>query len=248
MVGVSVAVWAFSADGSIGRAEGILLLLGIGVYTGSLIRQARREPTKPEDRKPATPLDFVLLAASLGMLVIGARWMVEGAVAGATALGMSELVVGLTIIATGTSLPEVATSLAAAARGERDIAVGNVIGSNLFNLMAVLGSAAVVAPGGISVSRGALTFDLPVMTAVAAATLPVFFSGHRIARWEGAVFVFYYVAYTAWLILDAVDHPALDEFRFSMVAFALPLTAFTLAAITLRTLRRRATESSPAES
>ena len=95
------------------------------------------------------------------------------------------MVIGLTIVAAGTSLPEVATSVVAALRGERDIAVGNVIGSNTFNILGVLGLSGLVAPAGLPVRRAMLSFDLPVMIAVAVACLPVFFTGHLIARWEG---------------------------------------------------------------
>ena len=111
--------------------------------------------------------------------MLGSRWLVNGAVAFAQALGVSELVIGLTIVAAGTSLPEVATSILAAFRGERDIAVGNVVGSNIFNLLAVLGLAGLVAPGGLPAPAALLRFDLPVMVAVALACLPIFASGAR---------------------------------------------------------------------
>jgi cation:H+ antiporter len=170
-------------------------------------------------------------------LVLGARWLVNAAVATATALGVSELVIGLTIVAGGTSLPEVATSVLASIRGERDIAVGNVVGSNLFNLLAVLGLGSLIAPQGIAVAPGALTFDMPVMIAVAVGTLPVFFTGYVIARWEGAVFLAYYLAYTAYLVLDATEHAALPAFGAAMAWFALPLTALTLTVVVLRARR-----------
>ena len=155
----------------------------------------------------------------------------------AASLGVSELVIGLTIVAVGTSLPEVATSVLATIRGERDIAVGNVVGSNLFNLMAVLGLGGVVAPGGIPVASGALTFDIPVMIAVAVATLPVFFTGYTIARWEGLLFLAYYGAYTAMLVLAATQHPVLASFRASLLYFALPLTIITLVLFVVRAHR-----------
>jgi len=128
-----------------------------------------------------------LIIVGIGLLVLGGRWLVDGAVEVTRALGMSELVIGLTIVAAGTSLPEVATSVIAAARRERDIAVGNVIGSNLFSILAVLGLAALLVPGGVEVAPAALRFDLPVMLAVAVACLPIFFTGHLIARWRGAL-------------------------------------------------------------
>jgi cation:H+ antiporter len=118
---------------------------------------------------------------------------------------VSELVIGLTIIAAGTSLPEVVTSVMAAWRGERDIAVGNVVGSNIFNILCVLGLASLVAPSGIEISTTALRFDIPVMIAVAVACLPIFFTGNVITRWEGGLFFAYYIAYTTYLILAATQ-------------------------------------------
>ena len=123
----------------------------------------------------------------------------------ATAVGLSPLVIGLTVVAVGTSLPEIATSVIASLRGQRDLAVGNVVGSNLFNLLGVLGLTAVIA-GDIPVAPGALTFDMPIMLGVAIACLPIFFTGHRIGRLEGALFLGYAVFYTAYLLATAVEH------------------------------------------
>jgi cation:H+ antiporter len=150
-------------------------------------------------------------------------------------LGVSEVVIGLTIVAAGTSLPEVATSIVAALRGERDIAVGNVVGSSIFNLLAIGGIAALVTPGGLEVAPALVTFDLPVMAAVAFACLPIFATGHRIARWEGALFFTYYVAYVTFLILAATQHDTLPLFGGAMLGFVLPLTAVTLLVLWVRT-------------
>ena len=152
-------------------------------------------------------------------------------------MGVSELVIGLTIIAAGTSLPEVATSFVAAARGQRDIAVGNVVGSNIFNVLTVLGLTALVSPTGVAVTPAAQRFDIPVMVAVALACLPVFVSGYRIARWEGALFLVYYAAYAAYLILESQRHDALPLFSRAMAGFVLPLTAVTLLVVGLRAVR-----------
>jgi cation:H+ antiporter len=179
------------------------------------------------------------IAAGLVLLVLGARWLVDAASELARRLGISELVIGLTIVAGGTSLPELATSVVAAIRGERDIAVGNVVGSNLFNILAVLGLAAAIAPDGVAVADQALRFDIPVMIAVAAACLPIFFTEHRIARWEGALFLAYYVAYTATLVMLATQSEVLPLFRLLMIGFVLPLTAITLIVISVRTLCER---------
>lgn len=168
------------------------------------------------------------------LLVQGSGLLVDAAVTLAKALGLSELVIGLTIIAAGTSLPEVATSVIAAIKGERDIAVGNVVGSNIFNLLAVLGLASLVSPTAISVSSNAIAFDFPVMIAVAAACLPIFFAGYCIRRWEGALFFAYYVIYTTWLIMHSTDAPGLAMFSQGMLWFVLPLTLITLLVIGAR--------------
>jgi cation:H+ antiporter len=248
MIGASLMTVVLALDGRVGRLDGLALFAGVIAYTLFLIRQSRRETAAVREeyreafgdgRKRASPLiDVVLILIGLALLVLGAQWLVEAAVDMATALGVSELVIGLTIVAAGTSLPEVATSVLATLRGERDIAVGNVVGSNIFNLLAVLGLGSLVAPEGVPVSPGALAFDMPVMVAVAVAALPVFFTGYTIARWEGAVFLGYYVAYTAYLVLDASEHGAAPAFGAAMSWFVLPLTALTLLIVATRALRR----------
>jgi cation:H+ antiporter len=140
-------------------------------------------------------------------------------------------------VAAGTSLPEVATSVIAALRGERDIAVGNVVGSNIFNILIVLGLATLVAPAPIPVPASVLRFDLPVLTAVMLACLPIFFTGHRIERWEGALFLAYYVAYTLFLVLAASGHEALPAYSAVMLSFVLPLTVLTLVIVVWRSRR-----------
>jgi cation:H+ antiporter len=171
--------------------------------------------------------------------VVGANLVVEGAVQIAEALGLDRLVIGLTVVALGTSLPELATSIVAAFRGERDLAVGSIVGSNLMNILAVAGLTALATSDGVPIARAAITFDIPVMIAVAVACLPIFFSRQRIARWEGALFLGYAVAYTAYLVLEATEHRVLPAFSTVMLLFVIPLTAVTLAVITYRSLRAR---------
>lgn len=254
MIASSALVFLLGLDGQITRIDGLLLLAGIVAYTVFLIRQSRRESAAIREeyreafgdngaRERSVLANVGLALAGLVGLVLGARWLVAGAVAAASSLGVSELVIGLTIVAAGTSLPEVATSVLAAVRGERDIAVGNVVGSNIFNLLAVLGAGSVIAPDGIAISRGALTFDIPVMVAVAIATLPVFFTGYTIARWEGGVFLAYYVIYTTYLVLDATEHAALPAFTAAITWFVLPLTGLTLAVVLTRAWRPGSTAS-----
>jgi cation:H+ antiporter len=254
MIGVSLLLLLLALNGTIGLPEGILLCAGALAYSGlTLIRSRKRSGEEDEQReRPAgnqdgesgggrrgALLQILLILVGLVLLVVGSRWLVGGAVAIAEALGLSELIIGLTIVAIGTSLPELATSLAAAARGERDIAVGNIIGSNVFNILVVLGIAGIIVPGGVNVPSGALTFDIPVMIAAAIACLPIFYTGHLIARWEGALFFGYYIVYVLYLVLEAAEHDALDDFRFAMVTFVLPLTAVTLLTLAARSFRAR---------
>lgn len=180
-----------------------------------------------------------LIVIGLVLLVLGSRWFVDSAVLFAQYIGVSELVIGLTIVAAGTSLPEVVTSVIAAVRGERDIAVGNVVGSNLFNLMGVLGLASIIAPSGIEVSDAAIRFDIPVMIAVSFACLPIFFTGGVISRQEGALLLGYYAAYTFYLILAGSHHDALPWFSAAMLFFVIPLTAITMILVVIREIRRR---------
>lgn len=196
----------------------------------------------PDGRRPpraSWPWDLILTLIGLALLVLGSRWFVAGAVTLARSLGMSELVIGLTLVALGTSLPEVATSVMASIKGERDLAVGNVVGSNIFNLLGVLGIAGIASPQGLFVSPAILGFDLPVMIAAAVACVPVFFTGLAIARWEGIVFLVYYVAYTAYIVLAAAQHAAAPLFGLVMLQFVLPLTVVTLGVVTFRGTRRR---------
>jgi cation:H+ antiporter len=184
--------------------------------------------------------NIALVLVGLVGLVLGSKLLVDSAVIIAKSFGVSELIIGLTIVAAGTSMPEVATSVVAALRGERDIAVGNAVGSNIFNILCVLGISSVVAPDGIHVSKAALEFDIPVMIAVAVACLPVFFSGYVISRANGAIFLVFYAAYLAYLVLTATQHESLGTYQAAMMYFILPLTAVTLAGLGLRAMRKNA--------
>lgn len=240
MVAASLGTLLLGLDGSIGRLDGVLMFGSLLVWVAYLIRGSRALMIAEHDAPAPSPrgrgVNVLLVIIGLAMLVVGARWLVDGAVAAATALGLSELVIALTIVAVGTSLPELATSVIAAIRGERDIAVGNIVGSNVFNLLAVLGISAIVA-GDVPIAEGALTFDMPVMVAVAVACLPIFFTGFRIARWEGVLFLGYAVGYTAYLLGTAVEHPTVPGFTVALATVIVPLTAVTLLVLLTREVR-----------
>ena len=254
MIGLSLLVWGLASDGGLSAIDGVLLVVLLLVYTVFLVVQARgAQPsdvlveydeslgaTGVQDWDGHCAVQLGLVVVGVGLLILGSRWLVDAAVAFATWLGVSDLVIGLTIVAVGTSLPEVATSILAAIRGERDIAVGNVVGSNIFNLAGVLGVAALVTPAGVPVSATVLAQDLPVMVAVAVACLPIFFTGHLIARWEGGLFLLGYVAYTVWLVLHATHNGAAEPYAAVMVWFVISLTFVTLAVLAYRYARQRA--------
>lgn len=250
MILVSAAMYPLAADGLVSRWEGLLLFVCLPAYTIWLIRKSRRstrrerlkrqqqeagytEPPKATARDVL--VDLLLIAGGLALLVIGSKWLVNSAVQMAEIFGVQELIIGLTVVAIGTSLPELATSVVAVMRGERDIAVGNVVGSNVFNILLVLGLSSALSPGGIAVTRHAIQFDIPVMIAVALACLPIFFIGYRIARWEGFLFLLYFVAYNLYLVLDAVNQDrALSWLRDVLAVFVIPLTVLTLLILTVR--------------
>lgn len=247
MIAISAGVLVMSLDGETGRTDGALLLVVLVGYVIFSIRLSRSDEAAPavsadepiDRRKPRTmAVNALLVAAGLLLLVAGSNWLVEGTVSIARRIGISETIIALTIVAAATSLPEVVTSFVAAVRGERDMAVGNVVGSNIFNLTGVLGTAALVSPNGIEVSPAVLAFDLPIMLAVAFACLPVFFTGGTISRAEGTALLAYYAAYVTYLVLAATDHDALAPFSTTMMVFVVPITGLTLAIVAWRQFHR----------
>lgn len=212
MVLASALAWRLAADHSISRIEGSALFLGLIVYTTALVligrsQSARARTPEHDGASIATvypghfALSIVMVVAGLGLLVLGSKCFVDGAATLARSLGVSDLLIGLTIVAAGTSLPEVATSIMASIKGQRDIAIGNVVGSNIFNVLGVLGASAMSAAHGVSVSAPALSFDIPVMCAVALACLPIFLTGGRISRVEGWVLLASYALYVALIAM-----------------------------------------------
>lgn len=248
MIGASLLLLVLTLDGTLGWFDAAMLMALMLAYTGFLIVQSRSETASANDEYAAEvlpsapgawdaklPVQLVLIVVGLALLVLGADWLVSASVTFAKSLGVSDLVIGLTIVAAGTSMPEVATSVMAAIKGERDIAVGNVVGSCLFNVLGCLGLAGLLAgDGGLVVPAAVQNFDIWVMLAVALACMPVFMTGREIARWEGGVFMVYYGAYVAYLILAAQQHAALGAYSAAMLGFVLPLTVVTLVVVLLR--------------
>ena len=246
MIAVSAALWLLLLDGVLGRVDGVLLLSGIIGYTALAIRLSRRETVViqdeyaaalPRERGRPLALSILLLVAGLLGAALGARWLVAGAIAIATSFGVSEIIIGLTIVAAGTSLPEVTTSVIAAVRGQRDIAVGNVIGSNIFNVLGILGLSSILSPEGLPVAPSLLAFDVPVMIAVAVACLPIACTGQIIQRWEGGLLLGGYVAYLIYLILKSSEHDALAGYSTIMLLYVLPLAGIGVLASVINWMR-----------
>lgn len=242
MLGTVVLLLALSLDGAISRFDGGLLFGLLLLYVIFLVAQSRRAvaensalidqhitPAKSSTWDSRWPVQLLLIGLGLLLLVIGSECLVSASISFAKHLGISDLVIGLTIVAAGTSMPEVAASLAAAVKGERDIAVGNVVGSNIFNVLGCIGLGGLVSGSiGMPLAPSVITFDIWIMLAVSLACLPVFLSGREIARWEGGVFLVYYFGYVAYMIMDAQAHDALPWFSSTMLSFVLPITVITL--------------------
>jgi cation:H+ antiporter len=256
MIGLSLLLLILGLDGKVDRLDGAILFFGLLVYIWYGIRQSRKESREVQQeyseeyalgsagKQPPMLLNLILIVSGLGLLVLGSDWLVKGAVSLAQLFKVSDLVIGLTIISVGTSMPEVATSIMAAIKKERDIAVGNVVGSNIFNIMGVLGLSSLISPDGIRVASSALIFDIPVMIAVALATLPVFFTGRLIARWEGSLFLLYYFAYTAYLIFESLRNQQNREILVdTMLWFVFPFTAIVLLVSVIREFRAARTRT-----
>ncbi|WP_442965540.1 calcium/sodium antiporter [Pseudomonas sp. RIT-PI-a] len=240
LIGASALVFGLAWNEQLGRLEGGILLLGLVGYLGVLWRQSRHpgRVATPQGTAPWLKCLGMMLGGLL-LLVAGSHWLLEAALELATDFGLSDRVIGLTIVAVGTSLPELATSLVAALRGHREIAVGNVIGSNLVNLLGVLGLTAVLAPAPLSVSPNALDFDLPVMLGVTLLCLPLFYSGYRVTRVEGLVLLGLYAAYGLHVVTFTTGMPLAARLEELMLFYVLPVLAAVVLWGTLRAWRRQ---------
>jgi cation:H+ antiporter len=200
-----VLVWVLR-DATVSWTEGLLLTMALLVYVAVNVYLARQtnvsEAVKAEYEnsvpKPKSNvlLDVAMIIGGLVLLVFGSRFFVDGAVKIAESFGVSQAIIGLTIIAAGTSMPELAASVVAALRKEPDIALGNIIGSNIFNILGILGLSALFRP---IVGEGISSFDLWVMVGFAGLLVPLLWTGYKLKRWEGGLFLAGYIAYVVWL-------------------------------------------------
>lgn len=240
VITISVVVYLMSIDGGLSTVDGVILLMGFLAYsyfTYVQIKNNSNEEEKegetfqyhlsPDELEKGTFFYIKnggLLLIGLALIVLGSNWIVDSAVIIARILGLSELVIGLTIISIGTSLPEVATSLSAARKGNADIAVANVMGSNLYNVLLTLALTLIIAPNVLEVSKDAITLDLPFMVLVSMACIPIFIAGFNLTRVDGALFLSYYVTYLTYLVLNAINSPIVSTMQGVILYAAIPLT------------------------
>ncbi len=261
MIAASVGAWICAYDGSIMPLEGVAMLIAFTIYTVWMIRKGRKEETARRIENEALTntfdqttisgrsivMSFLFVIVGLAMLVVGAQMLVDSATTIAKTFGVSDMVIGLTIVAVGTSLPELATSVVAASRGQRDLAVGNAVGSNLFNLLIVLAAASILAPAGVPVDSSVLWFDFVVMVVVALLCWPIFLSGGEVSRIEGIVMLALFVGYTALLIADSLKFEDAPLWKNIYGYGALPLLLVIVSVIAWRGVFASPPNSSPAD-
>lgn len=241
-----VAVW-MAWDGKLERWEAAVMFAGLLAYVSFLFIQGRKNGMDATDGEISEMIqakvpvwrNLLLVVAGLLLLVFGARWLVQSAVEIASAFGVSEAVIGLTIIAAGTSLPEVMTSVVASLKGQRDIAIGNVVGSNVFNLLCVLGLSGMVSPQPLLAGLQMTSLDLPVMLGVAILCLPLFFVGASLTRFEGILFLSLYVAYVWYMIAMTVSANYLPMLQSGILYGLIPLVVLYVFALLGKDLLQR---------
>jgi cation:H+ antiporter len=205
MIGISIMLIILLLDGEIGLIDGVIFVTGVVVYTIVNIFLARKEKNPEVDAefkeglesKLGVPISILFVVVGLGLLILGANFFVQSAIAIAKLFHLSDAVIGLTIVAVGTSLPELITSIVASYKKEADIAIGNVVGSNIFNILSILGITAIIIP--IS-SAGISYVDLGIMLIAAIVLFPLSRTGFSITRLEGAMLLSGYVIYIYYLL------------------------------------------------
>lgn len=214
MAGAAVLMLVLSLDGKLSRVDGIILVGCAIAYTVAVVRMTRREsrvvageytetyaPTEVATTTRPTWVHVLMMVAGIAVVVVGADWLVDGAVGMARGFGVSDALIGLTVVAIGTSAPELVTTVVSTVRGNRDIAVGNLLGSSIYNILLILGLTCVVAGDGLLLPASLVRIDIPIMVAVALACVPIFVTGRRVSRGEGGAMVAIYLAYLTFLLV-----------------------------------------------
>lgn len=215
MAGAALLLWLLAADGVLSRLDGLILACGAVVYTVALILISRREsratvaeyaeafPQPDEPAKAGGGSLFQHAATTftgIAVVILGAEWLVGGAVGIARELGVSDALIGLTIVAIGTSAPELVTTVVSTVRGERDIAIGNLLGSSVYNILLILGITCLVPAHGLALTHNLVSVDIPIMVAASLVCIPIFVTGRRVHRAEGAAMVAAYLGYLTFLL------------------------------------------------
>ena len=210
MAGAAILLWLLAFDGVLSRLDGFVLAVGAVVYTVAVVRAARRESRdataeftdaySESEASGRTAVHVVMMLAGIAIIVLGAERLVDAAVGMAREFGVSDALIGLTVVAIGTSAPELVTTIVSTVRGERDIAVGNLLGSSIYNILLILGVTCLVPAHGLALPPELVRIDIPIMVAVAVACIPIFISGRRVSRVEGGAMVAAYLAYLAFLL------------------------------------------------
>lgn len=218
MAGAAVLLWVLAVNGVLSRLDGLILVCGAIVYTVVLIHMSRREsratvaeyaqafPAVPEPGDAAkrvggkTVQHVAMTVTGIAVVILGAEWLVGGAVGIAREFGVSDALIGLTVVAIGTSAPELVTTIVSTVRGERDIAVGNLLGSSVYNILLILGITCLVPANGLALTHNLVWIDIPLMVAASLACIPIFVTGRRVHRAEGAAMVTAYLGYLVFLL------------------------------------------------
>ncbi len=248
MIITSAGLLVLAMDGHLSKIEGAIMLLGLVLFTVFTLRQGKKEENDfnkdfRESRKSISrgtlTLQFIILLLSIILLGWGSDRVVDSSVVIARELGIDEFIIGLTIIAVGTSLPELVTSLMALAHRRCDLAVGNIVGSSIFNILGVVSVMTLVSSGGVTVTANNLSMDLPVLLASSVVCLPIFFSGYRISRLEGIFFIIYYLVYIVFFaVITAPDSFFGTYVRISMI-YVIPSVFIIYVFIVLQLGKRR---------
>ena len=243
LLGVSLAVWGMASGGRLTWQAGLALLVGTAINLiwemGTASEYSDEEGDFDEGDRATPAVAAAKLAGGLVLLVLGSQVLVKGATAAAIGLGVTQTVIGLTIVSAGTSMPELVTSLVAAYRGKADLAIGNVVGSNLLNQLLILGVCGVFSGEGLLVDPVVISRDLPVMVLTTLALLPILWTRGVVTRLEGGILVSLYVLYLAEQVLSETLTTAQDEFRFVVLVVVLPLVLVFLVWQMLRWRRDR---------
>ncbi|OBF32919.1 sodium:calcium antiporter [Mycobacterium sp. ACS1612] len=210
MAGAAALLWLLAADGVLSRFDGLVMALGAVVYTVAVVRAARRESQDvaaefteayPKAQSERTGLHVGMTLVGIVVIVLGAERLVDAAVGMARGFGVSDALIGLTVVAIGTSAPELVTTVVSTVRGERDIAIGNLLGSSIYNILLILGVTSLVPAHGLTLPPEMVRIDIPIMVAVAIVCVPIFVSGRRVSRFEGGAMVCAYAAFLVFLLL-----------------------------------------------